>query len=409
MKKTTLILVAAMATSLVSAESAIKQFNDLGYGTLSGRIQSLSMYRDYDNGNNAHSTALGLQLDYTSPELAGWTLGAAYNGAGVLDSMDYDTSPNPGEALLVNGRINVLNEGYLHYKLTDLGLTNTTATLGRRINNGEVFRADDFRQKKRSLEAFTAETREFHQTRLLVGHAWRESNMWSTDSHASISSWKFQDFGEVFNTAYDTDGVTWAEAVNHCVDGLEVALFDAYAHDVANLIGARAKYNITDTTAILGYYRNESDTGRATARHSDVYGLSAEQKIGDVTLEGGYFGVRGSTLRFQELTTGINHALGSSLMIYSGQFNGGADTLYFKAVTKLEQTKTVLYGLYNYTRHDEGKTNQRQAQELNIVVKQPITDHLTVAFKGGIGTRDGVNGGDDTTATDARLFLTYTF
>ena len=90
--------------SLVSAENAIDQFNELGYGTLSGRLQTLSMYRDYDNGNNAHSTTLGIQLNYLSPERQGWTLGAAYNGAGLLDSMDYGTSPNPGEALVGAGR-----------------------------------------------------------------------------------------------------------------------------------------------------------------------------------------------------------------------------------------------------------------------------------------------------------------
>ena len=116
-------------------------------------------------------------------------------------------------------------------------------------------------------------------------------------------------------------------------------------------------------------------------------------------------------MAFQELTTGINHALGSSLMIYSQQFNGGTDTLYLKAVTKLEKTQTVLYGLYNFTRHDTGKSNQRHGQELNIVVKQPVPkfDNLAVAFKGGIGYRDGINGTPDTVGTDARVFVTYTF
>lgn len=402
MKKTRIVLAVTLAASLALAESGIDQFNALGYGTLSGRLQTLSMYRDYDNGNNNHSTTLGIQLNYLSPEIEGWSIGAAYNGAGVLDSM-VDGESNPGDRLIQNGRINVLNEAYLNYNMAALGLTNTTATAGRRVYNGEVFRADDFRQKPRALEAVSIESRDFHKTRLQVGHAWEMSN-WLDAGNL----WKFENFDN-----YDTDGITWGELNNTCVENLEIAVFDAIAQDIANLVGARARYAISDKTALLGYYRWEHDIGDNSGHDANVFGLSVEQKVGDFKLEGGYFGVSGDNLFFQELTTGINHALGSSMMIYSAQFNGGADTFYAKAVTKLEQTKTTLYGLYNFTRHDEGKTgaSQRHGQELNLVVKQPVPkiDNLTAALKVGMGYRDGINGADDTFATDTRLFVTYAF
>lgn len=404
MKKTALILATAMAASFASAGSIVDQFNEKEIGTLSGHLQGLSMYRDFENApaeDYAHSTTLGIQLDYLSPEKEGWKVGASYVGVGVLDSKDYYDRPDPGGYLVGNSRVNVLNEAYLAYNMAALGWTNTTATVGRRVNNGEVFRADPFRQKSRALEAAMLETREFHKTRILVGHAWELSN-WIDGG----DQWKFENFDN-----WGTDGITWGEVVNNCIDDVEIALFNAYAEDLSNLLGARAKWNITDETALLGYYRNESDVGDSAERHSDVFGLSGVQKIDSITLEGGYFSVHGNTLRFQETTTGINHALGSSLMLYSGQFMGGADTLYAKATTKIEKTGTGLYALYHYTVHDKDKANLRQAQELNIVVKQPCPkfDNLTIAFKGGIGTRDGVNGTDNTTATDARLFVTYTF
>ena len=408
MKNTALILAASMAASIAFAGSAVEQFNELDRGTLSGRMQTLSMYRDYDGGDNNHSTTLGIQLDYMSNEMAGWSVGASYVGAGVIDTM-VDGEANPGDRRVQNGRVNLLNEAYLSYNMEALGLTNTTAYLGRRAINGEVFRYDDFRQKKRSVEAIMVESGEFHKTRIIAGHAWEMSN-WIDSGNL----WKFRNFDN-----YGTDGITWGEVVNNCVEDLEVAVFDAMAYDLANLLGVRAKYSISEDTAILAYLRNERDIGNGADLDSNAFGLSVQQQVGDVKLEGGYFGVGGDSLAFQEATTGINHALGSSLMIYSSQFSGGADTLYLKAVTKLEKTKTVLYGLYNYTLHDEGKNNGsaaspayfRQAQELNIVVKQPcpVFDNLTICFKGGIGTRDGVNGGSDTTATDARLFVTYTF
>jgi len=412
MKKTTIILASATVASFAFAESAIEQFNELGYGTLSGRLQTLSMYRDYDNGANAHATTLGIQLNYLSPELEGWTVGAAYNGAGVLDSMDYDTSSNPGEALVANGRNNVLNEGYLNYNMAAFGLTNTTATAGRRINNGEVFRADDFRQKARSITAIQAESKDVENFRIAGGHAFELSN-WM----ASGDNWKFNDFGDVFGAGYNTAGITWGEGSYTGIENLEVALFDAIAYDVANLLGARAKYALSEETALLAYYRNERDVGKAADRTSNAFGLSVEQKAGAFILEGGYFGVHGGDLHFQETTTGINHALGSSMMIYAFQFDQGADTLYAKATTKLEKTNTTLYGLYNYTRLDKSKTHGsagialRQAQELNLVVKQPIPkiDNLTAALKVGLGYRDGVAGAGNTFGTDTRLFVTYTF
>ena len=66
---------------------------------------------------------------------------------------------------------------------------------------------------------------------------------------------------------------------------------------------------------VLGYYRHEGDVGKAADRTSDAFGLSFQQKVGNITLDPGFFSVHDSTLRFHEATTGINHALGSSMMI----------------------------------------------------------------------------------------------
>ncbi|VGO14692.1 hypothetical protein PDESU_03260 [Pontiella desulfatans] len=408
MKKTTLVLATAMIASFASAEGVIEQFNNLGYGTLSGRLQALSMYRDFENNapDTAHSTTLGLQLNYLSPEKEGWSIGATYNGAGVLDSQDYGTAAHPGDALVANGRVNVLNEGYLNYNMEALGLTNTSATVGRKVNNAEVFRADDFRQKPRSIGALQFESKDVKNHRIAGGHAWRMSNWIDV-----YDRWDFNDFGDVFGTGYDTDGVTWGEVVNNGIENLEVAAFDAVAWDVANLFGLRAKWDMAEKTSLLGYYRNEVDVGRAADHKANVFGLSLAQKVGEVKLEGGYFGVYGDNLRFQETTTGINHALGSSMMLYSGQFVGDSHTLYAKAVTTLESSKTTLYGLYNATFHDQSQTGGRSGHEVNVVAKQPIPklDNLTVALKIGLGYRDLTNGTEDTIATDTRLFITYAF
>jgi hypothetical protein len=374
MKKIVFVLV-VVTLSAAAVESPVKTFNEFGYGTVSGRIQSLSMYRDFEGVGNGFNSTLGVLLEYTSPEFGGFDFGLGYNYAGEL----YDHNKS---SMLLNEEIHVLNEAWLRYGIFE----NTKIKVGRMINNGEVFRKDDYRQKARSIEAVQLEIKEIEGLALTLGHAIRMSN-WIQDGDRN----DFNDFGDVFGAQDDTDGITWGEAVFTRVDNLEIAIFNAYAYDVANLIGTRVKLDVTETTSLLGYYRHESDVG----------GLSVEQKVGPVTLSPGYFGVRGDNLRFQEATTGINHPLGVSMMLYSGQFAADSDTLFLKAVTKVKAT--TLYALYNYTWHSDLPYD---GQELNLVVKQPIGDQVTIAVKSGLGYRDGP---DNTFASDTRLFATYNF
>jgi len=394
MKKWISYLLVMIGTSVFAEDVLIpvplELVSENDYGTISGRLQALSMYRDYEGLGNGANITLGVMLGYTSPELAGFVFGATYNWAG-------EYLKNNTNGMLANDDIHVFNEAWLRYNFSLIGLSNTTMTVGRQINNGEVLRKDDFRQKARSIEAVQIETKDISGLRLTAGHAIRMSSWIDVGDR-----WEFNDFGDVFGAGDNIDGVTWGEAVYTGVQGLEIALFDAYAYDVANLIGTRAKWHVTTNSALVGYYRHEMDVGDAASFSANAFGLSLQQKIGAITLEPGYFSVRGGNLRFQETTTGINHPLGSSMMIYATQFAGGSDTLYLKAVTKVG--KTALYGLYNYTGHDKLAYD---GQELNIVVKQPLFDNITLCLKAGFGYRDGSS--VDSTATDTRLFVTYKF
>lgn len=418
MKKTVTVLAATALTTTItslagsyaadkSTETAVvagsrsggflESINNKGYGTFSGRIQLLGMYRDYDGvaaGEYGHATTLGAMLEYASPTFHGFSVGAAYNYAGTL----FDGG---NTNLLANDDIHILNEAWLSYQPTALGLEKSSFVIGRKVTNGEVFRKDDFRQKARSLETLQFTSNDIENVSFTVGHATGMSN-WI----GAGDLWEFNDFGDVFKTGYDTDGVTWGEVVYTGFEGWNISIFDGYAWDVTNLIGTRIQYDICDDAALIGYYRHEGSVGKADTETADAWGVSYQQKLDDVTLETGYFGVHGSNLRFQELTTGINHALGSSMMVCACQFNEGANTLYLKGTTKIN--KTVLYGLYNYTWQDHNK-HAFDAQELNGVVKQIITEDFSVCVKAGVGYRDGKNGADNRTFTDARLFMTYTF
>jgi hypothetical protein len=384
MKKMICVL-AVTACGVVAGESPLKPINDLGYGTLSGRLQSVSMHRDYEGTGDGVNSTLGLLLNYTSPEFYGFDLGLGCNLVGELYG-------NNNTDLLVNDSIYLLNEAWLGYRI----LEKTKLTIGRKITNGEVFREDDYRQKARSVEGIQLVAEDLDGFKFTLGHAYRMSN-WIQGGDRG----EFNNFHDVFGAKDDTAGVTWGEVLFSKVKGLEIALFDAYAYDVANLIGLRAKVDVTETTSLLGYYRHENDTGEFPTRDSDTVGFSVEQKVGPVTLSPGYFGVRGDNLLFQETTTGINHPLGVLMMIYASPFVGESDTLFLKATAKIHTT--ALYALYNYTWNDNLAYD---GQELNLVVKQPIYDQLSLALKTGVGYRSAPN---NTFASDIRLFITYLF
>ncbi len=396
MKKFGLLFIALAICPLAFAESIMKPVNDLGLGTVSGRAQYFGMHRYFEGNNpeNASSHTLGIRLSYHSPEMAGFDFAATYDYVGVMAASE---SSNDGNTLISNGKVNVLNEGYLRYKLGAFNLPNTSILVGRKVTHGEVFRSDEFRQKPRSVEGIQLESRDIPKTSIIVGHVRKLSNVWDTGDR-----WKFNNMTHVFGTPEKTDGITWFEMVNKSVDNLELAFFDAYAHDVTNLIGARMMYSFTDRTAVNGYYRHEGSVGSAPDASSDMYAFSLQQKAGRFTIEPGYFGVRGSNLKFQEVSTGINHPLGISLMIYPGMFNGESDTGYLKATTQVG--KTALYFLYHATWQSKGSFDN--GQELDFVAKYPLVDNLAIALKFGVGQRENV---EDTIATDTRLFLTYSF
>lgn len=392
MKFSIIALAAAFAGHAGAAESVLVPLGDRIPGEISGRFQLLGMYRDFDHGNDGHETTLGAVIGYDSPETGGFDFGAAYNFAfTVLDGGK--------TALPLNDDINVLNEGWVRYRSEGTGGGGISLAVGRKISNGEVFREDDYRQKARSIESVQVRTTGIEGLSLTAGHAIRLSN-WID----SGDRWDFNDFGDVFGAGYETDGVTWIEGVYTGIEDWEIAAFNAWAWDVANLTGLRVKVDLCDGSSLTGYYRHEGDVGKAGDQDADAVGVSYTRKVGNFTIEPGYFGVFGDDLRFQEATTGINHPLGASMLICSCQFNGGAHTAYLKVSGKVGDT--ALYALYNHTWQEKAAIDG--GHELNVVVKRPVCENVSVSLKGALGYQYG-GSGPDTTFADGRVFVTYTF
>jgi hypothetical protein len=400
MKKTGFTLALGIQMSVLPlmahvTDFSLKPVNDALPGSLSGHVRYLGMYRDYELSGYGQNSTLGVQLGYTSDRWCGFDLGLGYTFSATLD--------DGGQvSLLANDDVHLLNEGWLRYHFEGLGWDKTSLMLGRKITNDSIFRKDDFRQSPRSVESVQLQMAEFEHFKLTLGHALKMSN-WI----AVGDQWDFNGFGDVFGVGYDTDGLSWGEIVYSGFDGWEITLFDGYAWDVTNLLGTKVQYHFCDEASLIGYYRHESDVGRASrggTRNADAYGLSYRQRVHGVTLEPGYFAVHGSSLRFNELTTGIDHPLGSLMMICAHPFDRGAQTGFLKATMKLNETS--LYLLYNHTWHSELDYN---AQELNVVVTQPVWDSLVAGVKLGVGYSDGKSGRVNETFSDMRFLMTWSF
>lgn len=395
----------AASAAMVSADDAADSSN---YGTLDLRLQTLSMIRDYEGNGNGSSSTLGVKLDYTTPTYSGVQLGASYIWADdVHEAGGRYGDGNHGEALLSNGRLNVLNEAWVAIDARAFTPLHTMLKVGRQVLNTEVLRKDEFRQKPRGFEAAVLQCRNVPGLAVTLGHLERLSNVWGDNDQ-----WQYHEIEDVLlrgtDLYYETDGLDWAEALYTGIDGLECALFDAYAHDIANLAGTRIKLSLTDHMAVSGYYRQEQSVARLdddAPFDNETYGVSLHRVMGSVQAEAGVFSVHGDDLLFQEVNTGIHHPLGASMMMYPAMFNGGADTAYLKAVTTIH--KTLLYLLYHYTLQDHSENNFH-GQEVNVVVKQTLSDRFSVAVKAAWGYRDNEGDVENTTATDGRLFVTYT-
>lgn len=359
-----------------------------GWGTWSARLQTITMHRDYrDLGRSSGSnTSTGLQLGYRSPMVGPFTLGLLYDLVG-------SDAESGNSGLNCNDDIHLLTEAWLQGQLAP----GCSAKLGRQVVNGEVFRADPFRHKSRALEALTVEADSRNGLRLMAGHAIRLSNWVQHGDSAD-----FNRFEDVLGGDDSSHGVTWVELGSPAEGTWQWAVFDAHAEQSLNLLGARLRGQQSRDRAVLGFIRHEEDLS-GDAGGADAFGLALEQVIGGVTLECGSFSVRGDKLRFQETTTGLNHALGSLMLLCDEPFAGGADTGYLKALYPCGPT--TLYGLYAYTHHDELRYD---GHELNLVAKQQVTPEFSVTVKLGLGLREPQSGGSQM-LTDSRLFVTYQF
>lgn len=400
------------------------------YGTFSGKVQMLSMQRDYSDLGNANSTTAALTLDYLSPELfeSGLSLKLQYVHSEVLTSGGgrLDAGNSKGESIH-NSAFSILNEAYLQWDMKALGLEKTMIRAGRQIVDLDFVPKYNIRQKDQAVEGVVFVSEEIENVKLTLGHIERYSSWSSRKSGANDAfDYRFKDVEDVITSAaglgegvIDSTGMQVFELTYTGLENTSITLWDVYANDLLNTAGADIYYTVNDQLKLNVKYAQQDALGEmdnilsrdGKEFKSRLADFNLTYKFTDATsLMAGVYKVFGSN---DENSTEnflvpfvFDHAPMSTLLWYSNPYEAGTEAVYLKGATSFGKTKAVM--LYIYADHDNSFT-AADAQEVNLIVSHPITEDLTVTTKLGAGFKDGKNGNRSTHATDARLFVTYLF
>ena len=417
--KATLITLALLASAAVGAADSVLSnqptalfdcLDESGYGRFSGKVQSLLMHRDYDNGADGTSGTVALTLNYLSPDLNGFSLGGQFVGSTRLfESGGWD---NPAYKLH-NDEFYVLNEGYLAYDFGRIGWEGTQLKVGRQIVNYDFAPTYNIRQKDQAFEAAILKLEPVDGLRIDLGHLERFSS-WSSRRSGSSSDWQ-ADFVDVEDRAGNSRASSGFQFVSAVYDGCKpwsFALYDFYGSDLYNTFGAKASYK-WDLGADAGaltfrtHYANQQDVGgwddmRADI-DSDVWELAVDWSRDGLTLSAGAVLVNGDDFQTPFRTS---FTIDTELLWYTQQFLGETDSGFLKAVYKTD--KWLFYAMYVLADHDDGGSSSTN-QEIDGVIKYSFNDHLYTTVKAGWGERDYSDGRDDRDAIDLRWFLGWTF
>jgi len=417
------VCIAALSvTSSTWAQSLkpVDDINELGIGTVSGRVQLFLMRRDFEEGLNdgdANAGTLALTLNYKTPEVAGLSAGVQFMQVERLFRGGSLDSAAGEDQTLNNSDFTVFNEAYIKLNLGLVGLEKTAITAGRKVLNLDFAPTYQIRQKEQSYEGIFVKSDEVEGLSLTLGHIERFSS-WGSRDHTATNAleYDFVDVEDLEGAAYSTKGIEFISATLSTLPDTTLTVYDYYAHDLYNTFGAKCAYklNLSEQvgTTLKLHYIGQRDVGRMDVDgaevDADLYDIAIQLTQGALSVEPGCTIVTGDDAdNTVHVPFRTSLSIDPEMLWYTDQFVGGTTSYYVKSTYTMEKTK--LYLLYVVSDHEANVRNGATDQEVDVVVSHKFTDNLSAAVKIGMGWRDNEGGAADTNAEDCRLFLTYTF
>ena len=176
-----LLLACLLSFPVFSQPQLLDSLNTKGYGTFSGRAQSLYMTRIYNGAfeGDEYALSVGFTANYLSPEFKGLQLGAQYFGSFVpVDGGN--AAADPARSLSM-GATSILTHLYLNYNFKGINNLPSQLTIGRQGISNRFSTTFEVRQKEQAFEAITLDlpiSNKWHASAGFIHRfsAWRHRN-----------------------------------------------------------------------------------------------------------------------------------------------------------------------------------------------------------------------------------------
>jgi len=429
MKKLAAILLAMGLTSAYAAEEpkdvksdaalngAIEEFNQQGFGTISGLARSLTMYRDYNgyggSPETGNSSTVGLTINYKSPEFAGFSVNAQILGVATL----WQHNPNK----VINNNMHQLNEINLNYNFAALGLGKTDLQFGRIIANTKFAPISNFRQKDQAFEGLQLTMKDVDDLTMKLGWM-RKFSTWSSWHNGPGFSYQFEDIADMAGADYKTDGTFFADATYTGIDGVTLALADYWSENLFNTVILDGSVALNDMFTLMGTGIYQKSVGKGDAHYgknrsgleSTYLEFSLNTVLNDsLSLRPGFYTVLGendgdTNMDFQDIFNSAT-AFGAPFMANPG-ISAGTNAYFVEGVYTMNDRNTGFF-LYTFVDTDGAAEadGQYNSHEFNIGHSYAFTKNFSITGKVGYAMLQGKHGNGDTNALDTRLFIDYRF
>ena len=436
-KKIAAALLAVGLTSAYAAEEkkevvndaafngAIEEFNQQGFGTISGLARSLTMYRDYNDYGGSPETGnastVGLTINYTSPEFAGFSVKAQILGVATL----WQNEPNK----VINNNMHQLNEINLNYNFAALGLEKTNLQFGRIIANTKLAPISNYRQKDQAFEGLQLTVEDIDDLSVKLGWM-RKFSTWSSRHNGPSFAYQFEDIADMEGTDYKTDGTFFADVTYTGIDGVSLTVADYWSENLYNSVMVDGSIAINDMFTLLGTGIYQHSVGKGDTHYGakdPVTGVASGSGLQATYLEfslntvlndslsirPGYYTVLGendgdTNRNFQD-TFNSATAFGAPFMT-NPTVTAGSNAYFLEGVYTMND-KNKGFFLYTFVDTDGATAadGQYNSHEFNVGHSYAFTKNFSVTGKVGYAMLQGKHGNGDTNALDTRLFIDYRF
>lgn len=394
------VMILFMANGAFAADDLKSAFKE---GELRGQFRTYYFIRDFDVKNTREDIAAGGTLYYRTAPLHGINLGFAFYTAQGMGLND------PGKTVYgllgtdANGNhdsFSVLGESYI--QATGW---NTTLRVGRQELETPWVNTDDTRLTPQSNEAYTLMNNSIPDVEIFASHVTKMRGKTSTD---------FDSMTRFAGITTDDKPVTLGGIIYSGIEGLNIALWDFYAHDYLNDFYIRADYSRKITDSITGFgtvhYLNQGDVGNRLGGALDTFLFAVE---GGIESHGFTFSLAYADVGDQE----ISCPWGNDYIV-TGQINdcARAEEKGIMAQLGYDFSKIGIQGLtakviyIDVDTPENGVNASPDIDETDFDVKYKFSgalEGLGLRGRHAIIDQDETSGGED--FKDTRLYLTYDF